>query len=212
MEDIQKQINQKYKEVLELRFEMNRHQRYSLKWMDVQEKYSTVFEELKALENKKLKGGVKMAQNQSTKGSRKSARAKGEVLKDASSPELAKLAEAISSTVNKIAEAELGKENGKTVSPKILKKTTKQKAKAKRENGAARLQKKADAIKAIAKQHGTEMKRIFNKTGKRQDVVKQMEKHNLTESNVYQVLNHLGVIKTTGAQKKLARMKEAGLL
>jgi hypothetical protein len=89
---------------------------------------------------------------------------------------------------------------------------TKKVAKKKSENGVKRLEKKAQLIKAIATDHGTEIKRVWKKDQKRQSVVKAMQKHGLTESQVYQTMNYLKLIKTAGAQKKLAKLKEAGLL
>lgn len=107
------------------------------------------------------------------------------------------------------------------MSPKILdkpkkskkKKVAKGKAKKKRkQNGSARLKERAEMLIQIQKDHGVEIRRLFKKHGKVRPVVVAMKKHRLKESQTYQTMNFMGLISTGTAQKKLARMKEAGFL
>ena len=172
------------------------------------------------MENKIFQGGSKMKANSKTKksGARKitSPRAKGNVHKDhAQSQSTEKLEKVLTNVVNQIAEKEIGKGDEATVSPTILKKgkkkaTTKKgkgkvKAKSKKQNGQRAEERKVQ-LQAYAKSHGTMIKRMYTKHSKIRPIVIKLKAEGLKESDVYQVANMLGIIKTNTAQKKLKRL------
>jgi hypothetical protein len=156
------------------------------------------------------------------KGSRK-AKAKGNIHKDHSIAQEQK-EQAVDSTLKKILEDEVSTEQTVSiVSPKILdkkkskkkkvaKKKVQAKAKKKKANGSTRMKERAEMIIQVSKEHGATMKRLHKKFGKVRPIVQALAKHGIKESTTYQALNYLGLISTGNAQKKLAKMKEAGYL